>query len=70
MQAFKSVLDLICNKSSEGERQARRHGGAFRGRALPNDCLCPPERKLSPAKRGLFPAEINRLGATGVQIEA
>ena len=35
----------------------------------PNDCLCPPKRKLSPPKRGLCPEEINRLGATGVQIE-
>ena len=50
--------------------QARRHGGAFRGCAPPNDCLCPPEWKLSPPKRGLCPEEINRLGATGVQIEA
>ena len=43
--------------------QARRHGGAFRGRAPTNDCLCLP-------KRGLCFEEINRLGATGVQIEA
>ena len=44
--------------------------GAYRGLAPPNDCLCPPKRKLCPAKRGLCPEEINRLGATGVQIEA
>ena len=50
--------------------QARRHGGVFRGRAPPNDCLCPPKRKLCLPKRGLCPEEINRLGATGVQIEA
>ena len=37
--------------------------GAFRDLALPNDCLCP-------LKWGLCPEEINRLGATGVQIEA
>ena len=30
----------------------------------------PPKRKLCPPKRGLCPEEINRLGATGVQIEA
>ena len=44
-------------------RQSRRHGGAYRGRTPLNDCLCPP-------KRGLCPEEINRFGATGVQIEA
>ena len=42
--------------------QARRHGGAFRGRS-------PPNKNCSP-KRGLSPEEINRLGATGMQIEA
>ena len=50
--------------------QTRRHGGAYRGRAPPNDCLCPPKRKLCPPKQGLCPEEISRLGATGVQIEA
>ena len=45
-------------------------GGAFRGRAPPNECLFPPKWKLCPPKRGLCPEEINRLGATGVQIEA
>ena len=49
--------------------QARRHGGAFQGRSLPNDCLCPPNENCAP-KRGLCPKEINRLWATGVQIEA
>ena len=44
--------------------------GAFRGCSPPNDCLCPPKRKLCPTKRGLCPEEINKLGATGVQIEA
>ena len=43
--------------------------GAYRGRALPTDCLCPPKRKLCPPKRGLCPEEINRLGASGAQIE-
>ena len=50
--------------------QTRRHGGAYRGRAPPNDCLCPPRRKLCPPKRGLCPEEINRLRASGVQIES
>ena len=52
-------------------------GGAYRGRAHPNDSLCPqkrklcpPKRKLCPPKRGLCPEEINRLGAPRVQIEA
>ena len=49
--------------------QTRRHGGAYRGRAPPSDCLCPPKRKLCPPKRGLCPEEINRLGASGAQIE-
>ena len=44
--------------------------GAYRGRAPPNGCLCPLKRKLCPPKRGLCREEINRLGATGVQIEA
>ena len=43
--------------------QNRRHGGAYRGRAPQTDCLCPP-------KRGLYPEEINRLRASGAQIEA
>ena len=34
---------------------------AFRGQ--------PPKQKLYPSERGLRPEEINRLGATGVQIE-
>ena len=55
---------------SMGHGQTRSHGGAYRGRAPPNDCLCPPKRKLFPPKRGLCPEENNRLGATGVQIEA
>ena len=50
--------------------QTRRHGRAFRGRAPPNDCLCPPKWLLVPPKQGLCPEEINRLGAAGVQIWA
>ena len=51
--------------------QARRHGGG----GIPEPCapkwlLVTPKRKLCPFKRGLCPKEINRLGATGVQIEA
>ena len=44
--------------------------GAYRGRAPPKWLLVPPKRKLFPPKRGLCPEEINRIGATGVQIEA
>ena len=44
--------------------------GAFRGRAPQMTACAPPKRKLCPSKRGLCPEEINRLGATGVQIEA
>ena len=42
--------------------QTRRHEGAYRGR-VPNWLLVPP-------KRGLSPEEINRLRASGAQIEA
>ena len=45
-------------------------GGAYRGRAPPTGCLCPTKRKLCPPKRSLSPEEINRLGASGAQIEA
>ena len=41
---------------------------AYRGRAPPTDCLC-PQTKIVPPKRGLCPKEINRLGASGAQIE-
>ena len=44
--------------------------GAFRDRAPPTDCLCAPQTKVVPPKRGLCPEESNRLGATGEQIEA
>ena len=50
--------------------QTRRHGGGIPGPCPPNDCLCPFKRKLCPPKRGLCSKKINRLGATGVQIEA
>ena len=50
--------------------QTRRHGGAHRGRAPPTGCLCPPKRKLCSPKQGLCPEKINRLGASGAQIEA
>ena len=43
--------------------------GAFRGRA-PQMTACAPQTKIVPPKRGLCLEEINRLGATGVQIEA
>ena len=44
--------------------------GGIPGPCPPNDCLCPPQTKSVPPKRGLRPEEINRLGATGVQSEA
>ena len=50
-------------------QQTRRHGGAYRGRA-PKWLLVPPHTKTVPPKRGLCPKEINRIGATGLQIEA
>ena len=37
---------------------------------LPKRLLVPPQTKVVPPKRELYPEEINRLGATGVQIEA
>ena len=40
--------------------QTRRHGGAFRGRGPPNDCLSPLKQNLCPPKRGLCPEKINR----------
>ena len=49
--------------------QARRHGGAFWVRA-PQMTSCAPQTKIVPPKRGLCPKEINRLRATGMQIEA
>ena len=50
--------------------QARRYGGAFRGR-YPQMTACDPQAKIvSHPKRGLCPEEINRLGAIGLQIEA
>ena len=49
---------------------APRRGGAFRGCAPPNDCLCPPKRELCPHKGGLCSEEINRFGAICVQFEA
>ena len=51
-------------------KQARRHGG--HSEAVPPKWLfLPPQTKIvPPPQRGLCPKEINRLGATGVQIEA
>ena len=40
------------------------------GPCPPKSLLVPPKRELCPRKRGLCPEEINRFGATGVQIEA
>ena len=53
-----SEKNLACKSS----KQSRRHGG--------HTGAVPPKQKLCPPKQGLCPEEINRLGATGVQIEA
>ena len=44
-------------------------GGHF-GAVPPQMTACVPQTKIVSPKRGLCPEEINRLGATGVQIEA
>ena len=44
--------------------------GGIPGPCLPKWLLVHPKRKLCPPKRRLCPKEINRLGATGEQIEA
>ena len=54
-------LRLTRGKLGFGADPAPR--GAYTGAVPPpTDCLCPP-------KRGLCPEEINRLGASGAQIE-
>ena len=63
---------LICqchiHRPPEVQGPLKAHGpdpaprGAYRGRA--------PKQKLCTPKRGLCPEKINRLGATGVNIEA
>ena len=50
------------------EIQTWRHGG-HSGAVLPQLTACPPQTKIVPPKRGLCPEEINRLEATGAQIE-
>ena len=57
------------SRGHKAQGQTRRHGGAFRGCAPPNDCLCPPQTKIVTPQARTVPEEINRLGATGVQIE-
>ena len=49
--------------------QTRRQGG-HTGAVTPQMTACAPQTKVVPPKRGLCPEEINRLGASGVQIEA
>ena len=44
-------------------------GGHF-GAVPPQMTACAPQTKIVPPKRGLCPEEINRHGATGVQMEA
>ena len=49
--------------------QGRRHGG-HSGAVPPEMTACAPKTKIVPPERGLRPEEINRFGATRVQIEA
>ena len=53
-----------------GTAQTRRHAGADRGRAPQLAACASPNENCPPPKRGLCPEEINRLGASGAQIEA
>ena len=64
---LRSLIDLhtVPFKNS----QARRHGGAFQGRATQMTACAPPNEYCAP-KRGLRPEEIHRFGAIEVQIEA
>ena len=65
-----NIPAIISKTTKKGvAEQTRRHGGAYRGRAPPTDCLCPPKQKLCPPKRGLCPEEIKSLGVFGAQIE-
>ena len=45
-------------------------GGGHSGAVLSQMSACASQTKTMPPKRGLLPKEINRLRATGVQIEA
>ena len=71
-----SIFESSCHlrtclpRTVKAFHQTRRHGGAHRGCAPQITACAPPKRKLCPPKRGVCPEEINRLGATGVQIEA
>ena len=53
-------------------KQGSRPGatGGIPGRASPQMTACAPQKKIVPPKRGLCPEESNKLGVTGVQIEA
>ena len=42
--------------------QGRRHGGAFRSRAPPSDCLCPPKQKLCPLSEDCAPKKLTGSG--------
>ena len=42
----------------KGEKQARRHGGAFRDRAPPNDCLSPPNENCAPPSEVCAPKKL------------
>ena len=63
---YYSFISDTSSKNKQHEARSIADPGAPGGIPEP----CPPKRKLCPPKRGLFPEEINRIGATGVQIEA
>ena len=42
--------------------QARRHGGAFRGCAHPNDCLCPPNENCASPSEDCAPKKLTGSG--------
>ena len=60
---FKKDFDCV---SGPAPRKGEGHSGAVPLQMT----ACTPKQKLCPPKRRLCPEEINRLGATGVQIEA
>ena len=42
--------------------QARRHGGTFRGRAPPNECLCPQTKIVPPPREDCAPKKLTGWG--------
>ena len=48
-------FSVFCLLFTPPEEQARRMGEHFGAVHLPNHCLCPPNKKCAPSKRGLCP---------------